>query len=249
MGRVIVITSGKGGSGKTSVSAGLSCCLASLGHRVVCLDADVGLRNLDVVLGLSDRAPLDFCDVILGAAELDSALVNHPQLKTLWMLAAPAVPPAEQIDHRRMGELVNKLRERFDYTIIDSPGGLGRGFALAAAFADEALVVTTPDAVSLRDSQRTAELLDRMHIPARLIVNRVRPKLIAARGMFNIDDSMDLTGLPLLGVIPEDETVIMSQNRGIPVIFEEHTGAALAYMNITHRIEGHYVPIMKVKEL
>jgi len=246
LGRSIVVTSGKGGTGKTSVAGGIASCLAALGKSVICLDADVGLRNLDIVLGLSDKAVLDFFNVMSGDAELSSAIVSHPEIPGLSLLTAPAVYPEKWPGPEHMKSLVSKLKQEYDFCIIDSAAGLGREFMLAAAGADEAVVVSTPDLISVRDCAQITERLAELGIDARVVVNRVRARLIANSGAVNIDDVMDGVGLRLLGIIPEDEAVISCSNLGVPVILLKHSGAAVAYLNIAKRLLGQQVPLMRI---
>ena len=244
MGTAIVVTSGKGGTGKTSLTGGLASCLAALGRRVLCIDMDVGLRNLDITLGMTDRALMDFTDVIAGRCPLERAAAPHPQLVNLFLLTAP-VNPSAGLDPARVSALLDQARAQFDYVLIDSPAGVGDGFRLAACGADRAIVVSTSDASSLRDAQRAVGELSLPTI--HLVVNRVQPRLLR-RLRATIDDAMDTAGLPLLGVVPEDEGVMLSANQGVPIILNTRgKGAALAYLNIAKRIEGLRVPIMRLR--
>ena len=244
MGTAIVVTSGKGGTGKTSLTGGLASCLAALGRRVLCIDMDVGLRNLDITLGMTDRALMDFTDVIAGRCPLERAAAPHPQLVNLFLLTAP-VNPSTGLNPARVSALLDQARAQFDYVLIDSPAGVGDGFRLAACGADRAIVVSTSDASSLRDAQRAVGELSLPTI--HLVVNRVQPKLLR-RLRATIDDAMDTAGLPLLGVVPEDEGVMLSANQGVPIILNTRgKGAALAYLNIAKRIEGLRVPIMRLR--
>lgn len=245
MGTAVVITSGKGGTGKTSLTAGLGSCLAALGRSVLCLDADIGLRNLDLSLGLSDRALMDFTDVISGACSLSSAAVGHPQIPGLYLLTAPVRLPRRPIADRDMSALVAEIKGRFDYCLIDCPAGIGSGFQLAACGADRAIVVSTTDASSLRDAQRTVEELYRIR-QVHLVMNRIQPRLLRQLRT-TIDDAMDAAGLPLIGVIPEDRRVILAANLGRPLILEGRQGAANACLNIAKRLEGYRVPVMRIR--
>lgn len=244
MGTVITVTSGKGGTGKTTVTGGVASCLARLGKRVLCIDMDIGLRNLDISLGLSDRALMDFADVALGNCPLARAAVSHPDLPGLSLLTAP-MRLSPWITHDRIRALLNTARGRYDYILIDSPAGLGSGFQLAVCGADRALVVATNDASSLRDAQRTVEELSRLR-QIHLVMNRIQPKLLRQLRT-TIDDAMDTAGLPLIGVIPEDKRVILAANQGRPLILDSRRGAANACLNIAKRIEGHRVPIMRIR--
>ena len=246
MGTAIVVTSGKGGTGKTSLTGGLACCLAALGHRTLCIDMDVGLRNLDLTLGMSDRTLMDFTDVALGRCPLEKAAVTHPVIQGLWLLTAPVTIPPDGLPQAAVRDLVRQARMAYDFVIMDAPAGLGEGFQLSTACADRAIVVCTTDASALRDAQRTVgELTGRMeHI--HLVVNRVQPKLLR-RLHTTIDDAMDTAGLPLLGVVPEDANVMLAANRGQPLILATNRGAAIAYLNIARRVLGQRVPLMRIR--
>lgn len=244
MGSVIVVTSGKGGTGKTSITGGVSSCLARLGKSVLCIDMDIGLRNLDISLGLSDRALMDFSDVVLGRCSLEKAAVSHPDLPGLSLLTAP-MSFTPQLTQWQVQELLDQARKRYDYIMIDSPAGLGQGFHLATCGADRALVVSTNDASSLRDAQRTVAELDRLD-QIHLVMNRIQPKLLRQLRT-TIDDAMDAAGLPLIGVVPEDPRVILSANQGRPLILGGRQGAANACLNIAKRIQGLRVPIMRIR--
>ncbi|MDR0293627.1 MAG: septum site-determining protein MinD [Oscillospiraceae bacterium] len=242
MGQSFVVASGKGGVGKTSVVAGVSSCLAKLGQETVCVDGDAGLRNLDLVLGLQERAVFDFTDVLAGRVPLDDALVAHPDIPGLSMLAAPIQTPDPPVDPVAFRALIETLAERAAFVLVDSPAGLGGGFALAAGACTGALVVTTPDQSALRDGARCAELLYD-HSPAKLIVNRVQPRLIKLQHAHTIDQIMDAVGLPLLGVVPEDEMVLAAQNHNVPVVLAAGTGASVAFCNIADRLAGNPCPL------
>ncbi|OUQ76862.1 AAA family ATPase [Flavonifractor sp. An100] len=244
MGTVIAVTSGKGGTGKTSITGGVGACLALLDQNVLCIDMDIGLRNLDISLGLSDRALMDFSDVALGHCPLTRAAVTHPELKTLSLLTAPMYLPAA-LTADKVRALLATARTLYDYILIDSPAGLGPGFRLATCGADRALVVATNDASSLRDAQRTvAELSDLRQI--HLVMNRIQPKLLR-KLRTTIDDAMNAAGLPLIGVVPEDPQVILCANQGLPLASQGRRGASLACWNIAQRIIGRQVPIMHIR--
>lgn len=244
MGVVIVITSGKGGTGKTTVTGGVAAALSRVGRKVLCIDMDIGLRNLDITLGLHDRALLDFTDVALGRVPLERAVVSHPDLPGLWLLTAPMQLPGA-IRQEAVQSMLYKARGAYDYVLIDSPAGLGSGFRLACSSADRAIVVSTSDASSLRDAQRTVAELD--HIKqVHLIMNRVQAKLLR-RLRATIDDAMNTAGLPLIGVVPEDPQVILCGNLGQPLTSQGKRGASLACWNIAQRLEGQRVPIMRIR--
>ena len=243
MGTAIMITSGKGGTGKTSLTAGTASCLAALGKRALCIDLDIGLRNLDMVLGLSDRAVMDFSDVMAYRCTLLSAAVEQPEIKGLYLLTAPLTQ--EGLEVQRFCEVVDEARECFDYVLMDCPAGLGGGFQLAMAAADRAIVVSAVDPAALRDAQRAvAELhaLPQLH----LVMTRVQPKLMR-KLRTSIDNAMDTAGLPLLGVVPEDPAVTMSAAAGVPLVLTTYKGAAPAYLNISKRILGQRVPLLRIR--
>ncbi len=244
MGTVIAITSGKGGTGKTSIAGGTAASLALMDRRVLCIDMDIGLRNLDITLGLNDRALMDFSDVALGRCPLARAAVEHPTLKGLSLLTAPMTMPAS-LTPDKVRALLDNARSMYDYILIDSPAGLGPGFRLAICGADRVIVVATNDTSSLRDAQRTVTELEGVR-QVHLVMNRIQAKLLR-RLRATIDDAMDAAGLPLIGVVPEDPQVILCANLGQPLTTRGKRGAALACWNIARRLEGHRVPIMRIR--
>ena len=246
MGTVIVVTSGKGGTGKTSLTGGVASCLAALGQKVLCIDLDIGLRNLDISLGMTDRALMDFTDVVEGRCTLERAAVEHPVIRGLYLLTAPVRPTPNALDEEKMKAMLLQAQAQFDYILIDSPAGLGSGFRLAVCGADRAVVVSTNDSSALRDAQRTVVELGRRLDTIHLVMNRIQPKLLR-RLRTTIDDAMDAAGLPLLGVVPEDSQVILAANTGEPLILFSRKGAALAYLNIAKRLMGQRVPLMKIR--
>ena len=245
MAAVIAVTSGKGGTGKTSLTGAVGSCLAALGHPTLCIDMDVGLRNLDLSLGLADRALMDFTDVLQGRCPLERAVVEHPDIRGLYLLTAPLTLPSE-LPEAGMRELMRQARTRFEYILLDAPAGLGTGFQLAVCGCDRAVVVSTTDTSALRDAQRTVMELMRKVENIHLVVNRVQPRLMR-RLHTTIDDAMDAAGLPLLGVVPEDSRVMLAANQGKPLILCANRGAAVAYLNIARRIDGQKVPLMRIR--
>ena len=244
MGTVIAITSGKGGTGKTSIAGGVASWRALSGRTVLCIDMDIGLRNLDISLGLSDRAMMDFSDAALGRCPLARAAVDHPDLKGLALLTSPMSLPAS-LTPDKVRAMLNTARTMYDYILIDSPAGLGAGFRLATCGAERVLVVSTNDTSSLRDAQRTVAELD--HIKqVHLIMNRIQTKLLR-KLRSTIDDAMNTAGLPLIGVVPEDPQVILCANLGLPLTTRGQRGAALACRNIARRLEGEKVSIMRIR--
>lgn len=240
MGSAIMITSGKGGTGKTSFTAGVGGCLAGLGKRVLCVDLDIGLRCLDLVLGMTDRAVMDFTDVMVGRCPLCDAAAAHPDIPGLFLLSAPIRP--EAMESGQFRQVVEDAKADYDFVLLDSPAGLGEGFRLAAAGADTVVVVTTPDPAAQRDAQRcVAELVH--EVPRLLLVmNRVEPGTLR-RLHGEIDRAMDATGLPLLGVVPEDNRVGAAARTGQPLVLRAYRGAAQAYLNIAKRLMGRRVPM------
>ena len=245
MGKIIAVVSGKGGTGKTSFTANVGLALAALGCHTLCLDCDITLRNLDLALGLSDRALMDFSDVIAGRCTLEDAVVQHPKYPKLHLLTAPLSARPVPIAPEQMKALLDRIRQTYDYCLIDAPAGLGMGFHLSSDYADRAVVVTNTDASSLRDAQRTAAELSAFPSgTVHLVVGRVSKKVLRQLHT-TIDDAIDAAGLPLLGVIPEDPDVPYCLNRGL-VLREQNYYAARAYENIAKRIMGQKTPLMKI---
>lgn len=244
MSTVIAVTSGKGGTGKTSLVGAVGSCLAALGYATLCIDMDVGLRNLDLTLGLSDRALMDFTDVLQGRCTLERAVVEHPEIPGLYLLTAPVTLP-EQIPPELVRGMLAQARQRFDYILLDAPAGLGAGFQMAVCGCDRAIVVSTTDASALRDAQRTVAELTRQVDLIHLVVNRIQPKLLK-KMRFSIDNAMDAAGLPLLGVVPEDGQVMVCANQGQPLVLCAGKGAAAAYRNIALRLIGRKVPLLRL---
>lgn len=247
MGECIAVVSGKGGTGKTSLVAGIGSALAKAGKHVLCIDCDIGLRNLDLALGLTDKALMDFSDVARRRCTLEQAVVSQTQLPTLDLLTAPVRSRGRPVEEAEFQALLEEARKRYDYCLLDAPAGLEGGFRLAICGADRCIVVTTADAASLRDAQHTVMEMTRFpRGKLHLVVNRVRKKLL--RNMrATIDDAIDTAGLPLIGVIPEDDGLPLALNRGVPLLLTGDTLAATAYQNITRRLMGQQVPLMRMK--
>ena len=246
-GQCIAVVSGKGGTGKTSFTAGVGAALAQSGRRVLCLDCDVGLRNLDLALGLSDRAFMDFSDVARRRCPLEMAVVEHPDIPGLFLLTAPARVRGSDVTEQEMASLLKDIRSRFDFCLLDAPAGLGSGFRLATCAADRCVVVTTTDASSLRDAQHTVMELN--HFSAgklHLVVNRVRKKMLRSMHA-TIDDAIDKAGLPLIGVVPEDDQLPLSLHQGVPLLLRSSDNAAAAYKNIAKRLQGQRVPLLRIR--
>ena len=239
-GRSIVVTSGKGGVGKTTTTANLGAALAKRGASVVLVDADVGLRNLDIVLGLESRVRYHVLDVLEEKVDLDDALVADKRVPTLRLLAAAQTREKDDVDTDEMRALIERLRERFDYVIIDSPAGIEMGFANAIVGADEAIVVCTPEVSSVRDADRVVGLLGN-RIGAQLIVNRVRPGLVRRGKMLSVDDVNAILRLPILGILADEPDVIVSTNKGEPVALDPNSRIGIAYRDIAARLAGDTV--------
>ena len=247
MGSVIVITSGKGGTGKTTLAGGVGAALARQGRQVLCLDADVGLRNLDLVLGMADAALMDFSDVMAGQCSLARAVTPHLTVPGLYLLTAPLTLPEDFAGESGFRALLDQAREQYDFVLVDSPAGIGSGFRLAVSGADRAVVVATGDQASLRDAQRVAAEL-RGQCPVHLVVNRVRRRILRRLGA-TIDDAMDTAGLPLLGLVPEDVQVMLAAGGGLPACQVTRWGAVRACENIARRLAGEQVPLMPLMRI
>lgn len=245
MGEVIVVTSGKGGVGKTTTVANLGAGLALTGKKVALIDADIGLRNLDVVMGLENRIVFDLVDVTEGACRLKQALVKDKRYDNLFLLPAAQTRDKLAILPEQMQEICRDLARDFDYVIVDSPAGIERGFANAIAGADKAIVVTTPDVSAVRDADRILGLLESAgKTDLKLIINRIRPEMIKRGEMMSIDDVIEILSVDLLGVIPEDEYIIISTNRGEPAVSNPTTQASEAYKHVVRRLAGENVPLL-----
>jgi septum site-determining protein MinD len=249
MARVIVITSGKGGVGKTTITANLGMTLAKLGAKVALVDADFGLRNLDLLLGLESRVIYTAVEVLAGECRLDQALVRDKRQPNLVLLPATQNRKAEMITPNHMKWMVGELAQQFDFVLVDSPAGIESGFKNAIAAAQEALVVTTPEISAVRDADRVVGLLDFNNIrPTHLIVNRLRPSMVEANDMMSVDDVVEVLARPLIGIVPEEERVITSTNRGEPLVLEENqTLAAQAINNIARRIQGEKIDFLTLE--
>ena len=245
MGEVIVITSGKGGVGKTTTTANLGAGLALQGKSVVLIDADIGLRNLDIVMGLENRIVYDIVDVVEGFCRLKQSLIKDKRFETLYLLPAAQTKDKSAISPEQMKELTDELREEFDYILIDCPAGIEQGFRNAIAGADRAIIVCTPDVSSTRDADRIVGLLDAAGLSKpKLIINRINVERVQRGDMMDIDDIIEILAIDLLGVVPEDEKILTSTNRGEPAVNDPSARAGQAYRNITKRIMGEKVPLM-----
>ena len=243
MGELVAVLSGKGGTGKTSVCAGVASAMAQQGLRVLCIDCDVGLRNLDIALGLSDLGSLSFLDVCDGRYDLDMA-TQHPKFPDLYFLTAPVGCAASDIDTDAFSKMLDQAREQYDYIFLDAPAGIEEGFSLAAKAADRVVLVTGPDPAAIRDAARAGQILELMgKTNVRLVVNRISKKL-ADYISLTVDDIMDQAGLPLLGLVPEDPNVLLAATFRQPLLGYGRRGAAAqACRRIAKRIRGLSVPV------
>lgn len=248
MGEVIVITSGKGGVGKTTTTANIGTALGSMGKKVVLVDTDIGLRNLDVVMGLENRIVYDLVDVTNGNCRLKQALIKDKKFEDLYLLPAAQTKDKTAVSAQQMKDLCAELEEEFQYVLIDCPAGIEMGFKNAIAGAHKALVVTTPEVAAVRDADRIIGLLEagELHEP-KLIINRIRPSMVKRGDMMDIEDMLDILAVDLMGVVPEDESIVVSTNRGEPAVLDKTSRAGQAYRNIARRIDGEVVPMMDLE--
>ncbi|MDN5318565.1 MAG: septum site-determining protein MinD [Thermovirga sp.] len=247
--RIIVVTSGKGGVGKTTVTANISAALAKEGYSVVAIDADIGLRNLDVVMGLENRIVYNLVDVVEKSCRLEQALVRDKRVNNLYLLPAAQTRTKDAVSPEQMLELCESLRGSYDFVIIDSPAGIEGGFRNAAVAADEALVVATPEVSSVRDADRIIGLLESDGKRSiNLIVNRYRPQMVKKGNMLDVSDVSEILAVKLLGVVPEDEEVVVSTNKGEPLSLGHNSPAARAFRNICHRLLGKDIPLQYPNE-
>ena len=243
--RVIVITSGKGGVGKTTTTANIGAALADKGHKVLLIDTDIGLRNLDVVMGLENRIVYDLIDVIEGRCRISQALIKDKRCQNLVLLPAAQIRDKNDVSTEQMKELIFSLKDSFDYILIDCPAGIEQGFKNAIAAADEAIVVTTPEVSATRDADRIIGLLEAAGIKnPRLVINRLRIDMVKDKNMLGVEDILEILAVKLLGVVPDDENVVISTNKGEPLVYKGDSLAAKAFKNIASRIEGVEVPLL-----
>jgi septum site-determining protein MinD len=246
-GRRIVVTSGKGGVGKTTTTANVGAALAKRGHSVVLVDMDIGLRNLDLVLGVEKRIVFDLVEVVEGRCQLRQALIKDKRFPALSMLPAAQTREKEAVSEEAMTRVVAELAESADYVIVDCPAGIEHGFRTAIAGALEAIVVTTPEVSAIRDADRVVGKLNAVKKPFRLIVNRVRPEMVKSGDMLSVDDVCSVLSAELLGVVPDDEEVIDTTNRGEPIVLDETQRLAGIYDKIARRLSGEIVPFTNLE--
>jgi septum site-determining protein MinD len=241
-GRAIVITSGKGGVGKTTTTANLGATLAKRGRRVILIDADIGLRNLDLVLGLEKRIVFDLVEVAEGRCQLRQALIKDKRFDSLSILPAAQTREKDAISPTQFAEIVDEAAQTAEYVLIDCPAGIETGFRNAVAGATEAIVVTTPEVSAIRDADRVVGKISETGKPIRLIVNRLRPEMVRSGDMLSVEDVCDVLSVELLGVVPDDEEVIDTTNRGEPIVLNDANRLRAIYDKIARRLEGELVP-------
>ena len=245
MGRGITLTSGKGGVGKTTATANIGVAVAQRGRRVAVVDADIGLRNLDVVMGLENRVVYNLMHVVRGAVTVERALIRDKRVPGLMLLAADQHSVKEDIAPDEFVLVCNELRAHVDYVLVDSPAGIEQGFRNALAPADEVILVTTPEVSAVRDADRVIGLVEAFSKPTpKLLLNRLQPRLVAAGDMIDVDDVLDVLRVDVLGVVPEDANIVAATNRGVPVVLQPESCSGHAFTNIAGRIEGEEVPLM-----
>jgi septum site-determining protein MinD len=248
MGEVIVVTSGKGGVGKTTTTANVGTGLAMLGKKVVLIDTDIGLRNLDVVMGLENRIVYNLVDVIEGTCRIRNALIKDKRHPNLYLLPSAQTRDKNSVTPEQMKKLADELKEEFDYILMDCPAGIEQGFRNAIAGADRALVVTTPEVSAVRDADRIIGLLEANEMKETyLVVNRLRMDMVKRGDMMSSDDVMEILAVELIGVVPDDENIVISTNQGEPLVGSD-SRAGRAYMNIARRLTGEVVPFIDLNE-
>ncbi len=255
MGEVITVTSGKGGVGKSTLSANLSVGLSEEGKKVVVIDFDIGLRNLDMILGLENRIVYDVIDVMEGRCNLSQALINDKKSKNLYFLPASQTSDKDVLDREKVRKLIEDLKKDFEYIVIDSPAGIESGFEHSIFLADRALIVSTPDVSAVRDADRVIGIIDAKSEKAKnggevqkhVVINRLSPEMVDNGNMLGVEDVLNILALPLIGVVPEDEKIITSTNKGEPIYYDKDSKAAEAYKRIAKRVLGEEVSFLELK--
>ncbi len=256
MGEVITVTSGKGGVGKSTLSANLAVGLAHAGKKVVAVDFDIGLRNLDMILGLENRIVYDVIDVMEGRCNLSQALIHDKRAKNLYFLPASQTSDKNVLDREKVAKLLADLKKEFDIIILDSPAGIESGFEHSIFMADRALIVSTPDVSAVRDADRVIGIIDAKSEKAKageevqkhVVINRIKQDMVDKGQMLSVEDVLSILALPLIGIIPEDQNIITSTNEGEPIFYSEKSPAAQAYKNIAGRVLGEDIPFMDITE-
>lgn len=246
---IIVITSGKGGVGKTTTTANIGAALALTGKKVVMIDTDIGLRNLDVIMGVENRIVYDLVDVVEDRAPYEKALVRDKRYEGLFLLPAAQSRDKSAVTTTQMKHLIRKMEDSFDYILIDCPAGIEQGFENAVAAAKKAIVVAMPEVSSVRDADRIIGLLEKHDIKdIKLVINKLRPKMVENGSMLGIDDMLDILAIDLIGVVPDDEDIIIAANKGEYVCAMNNSRSGQAYRNIAARLNGEHVDLMKLKQ-
>jgi len=252
---VITITSGKGGVGKSTTTANIATALALLGKKVVAVDFDIGLRNLDMILGLENRIVYDVVDVMEGRCNLAQAIIKDKRTTNLHFLPASQTKDKTVLNKEKVEKLINELKKDFDYILVDSPAGIESGFEHSIFLADRALIVTTPEVSAIRDADRVIGIIDAKSQKAKngeevekhIIINRIKPELVEKGEMLPIEDVLDLLSLPLIGIVPDDEDIVRSTNLGKPIALDEKSRVGESFRRIAKRIEGEEVPFLELK--
>ncbi len=256
MAEVITVTSGKGGVGKSTLSANLAVGLSELGKKVVVIDFDIGLRNLDMILGLENRIVYDVIDVMEGRCNLSQALINDKRSKNLYFLPASQTNDKDILETTKVEKLIEDLKKDFDLIVIDSPAGIESGFEHSIFLSDRAIVVSTPDISAVRDADRVIGIIDAKSQKAKdgeevikhVVINRLKPEMVESGNMLGVEDVLNILALPLIGVIPEDDKIITSTNKGEPIYYDKDSKAAEAYRRIAKRILGEEVEFLDLSE-
>ena len=247
MGKIVVITSGKGGVGKTTATANLGAALALRSRKVVVIDTDIGLRNLDVVMGLENRIVYDLIDIIEGTCKLSQAMIRDKHAGELYLIPAAQTRDKSAVEPEQLRELCQQLKEDFDYVLIDCPAGIEQGFRNAVAAADSALIITTPEVSAIRDADRVIGLVEAAELPTPdLVLNRVRPNMVTSGDMMDKDDVLGLLSVRILGIVPDDSQIIVSTNQGLPVVHNAKSWSGEAFRRIAARMDGEDMPFLEL---